>query len=407
MIYYKIAYSEAKPLIYVFMNGSWNSLPYNDAVFDLEVEEEFMIYRYGVKLNSFEIESFKVHNFIWSHFAHSNYEQCLIFEEGVTLTETINDCITRIQTYTDDWDIIFPYDKMAGNSRTTAPEIQISSQGYYWGSYIYFLNRQGATKLLNIKKIKLPLDEEILGLVSIGELEIAYDEMDCFTYDERRSPAYIARRESLADTIFGSPAWSDSNKGLAIKLIHKITEYTQRLNIDLVLHGGTLLGAVRHGGIMAWDDDIDFGINKESVATLIDAISRDGLIKHMLLPYRIHGVDSIYYKLWLDEGEPIERYPYKFPFVDLWLYEEKDGLFSYKEGAHFPQQVYFPFETVLFEGSYLQAPGKPLETLDILFKNWRECIQIYAWSHREEKRAFRQLKINIEVDNTGKLKNLV
>src|SRR6478735_4989196 len=98
MIYYKIAYSEAKPLIYVFMNGSWNSLPYNDAVVDLEVEEEFMIYLYGVKLNSFEIESFKVHNFIWSHFVYSNYEQCLIFEEGVTLTEAINDCITKIQT---------------------------------------------------------------------------------------------------------------------------------------------------------------------------------------------------------------------------------------------------------------------------------------------------------------------
>ena len=46
-------------------------------------------------------------------------------------------------------------------------------------------------------------------------------------------------------------------KALEIDILKKFDEFCTEYDLKYCLTGGSLLGAVRHGGFIPWDDDID------------------------------------------------------------------------------------------------------------------------------------------------------
>ena len=52
----------------------------------------------------------------------------------------------------------------------------------------------------------------------------------------------------------------DELKEIQIAILDVVDAFCKENNINYWLDGGTLLGAVRHGGYIPWDDDIDIGL---------------------------------------------------------------------------------------------------------------------------------------------------
>jgi lipopolysaccharide cholinephosphotransferase len=100
----------------------------------------------------------------------------------------------------------------------------------------------------------------------------------------------IPIKSDIKETI--RPFEDEKTKELARKIIKGFSFYAIKENIPLLLDFGTLLGLVRDGDVIKWDDDIDFAIiNTSSMENLEDWIDRT--IKRILLPVNLQCTSTV------------------------------------------------------------------------------------------------------------------
>ncbi|WP_209866511.1 LicD family protein [Chitinophaga sp. OAE865] len=372
-----------------------------DSTQNVRLDDNFMLSKYGFRISEYDYNAFITHYNIWTQFKQTDAAFCLIIEHNTYFNpsevQDINVIINLLEC-NGEWDVLFPFEqKILDRATPIDPGYLL---GYHWGNAAYFLSKKGVEKLLSISEIRQPLDEEILTLSFNNQLEVFNLEMNFFEYSENNLH-HRSRDNAIRKAIFESTVWSLENRAKALTLLHRISHIATSHSIDLVLSDGSLLGHIRHGGIIPWDDDIDIALKSDKFEELRSAVLKDDTLCIDIFNW---GEKEISYaKIWLKDGEKILGYSYKFPFVDIWFYKEERDLIIFDSGTVYPKQLYYPFKDVIFEGSLMKIPGDPISCLDISYPEWKTKIQVYPWSHRLEKLAFAPLSAGISVDQNGRI----
>ena len=140
-----------------------------------------------------------------------------------------------------------------------------------------------------------------------------------------------------------------------IILLEKIINIFEENDVTYWLTTGNLLGAIRHNGLIPWDDDIDLNV----------PIDKIDLMKEILLKHNINFNSS-------NGGYKITDKKY-YPFIDIIVVEKTDNKFllcypldenkkpTYETSKKWPQECFdvndvFPLKKIPFEHFTVNVP---------------------------------------------------
>lgn len=123
--------------------------------------------------------------------------------------------------------------------------------------------------------------------------------------------------KEVQDAIYIDPILAKYNYQLA-KDAHDVFEEN---GLAYWISFGTLLGAVRHKGIIPWDDDLDFGIFKKDEDKLL---SLSGTFSKMGYQLVIDREELVGYKLEAKTCITLQDGSIVRPFIDLFTFEKKE-----------------------------------------------------------------------------------
>ena len=175
--------------------------------------------------------------------------------------------------------------------------------------------------------------------------------------------------------------------------IHRLFSHTLSiflsLELDFWANGGTLLGAVRCGGMVLWDDDIDIAINLKDR----DILHSEEFLKRLgWLKLKIVKPSHLYYKIKYIECE-------EEVFIDICLIDEGGyDLRKDKKKRKYNEGEIYPLRAVQFSSIKYPVfiPYKSEEYLDRIFPDWRTTAVIY--NHSDKKKHKQTIPLTDEIN---------
>ncbi len=112
-----------------------------------------------------------------------------------------------------------------------------------------------------------------------------------------------------------------------LDILTEVVRVCEELGIDYFIMGGTALGAVRHGGFIPWDDDLDIGMRREDYEKFLAGAQAHLRSDLFLQTYQTEPNSPFYFaKVRKDNTKFIEKYCRKLDihagiYIDIFPYD--------------------------------------------------------------------------------------
>lgn len=128
--------------------------------------------------------------------------------------------------------------------------------------------------------------------------------------------------------------WSDLDTvhDSSYAMLCEVDRVCKKHGIRYYLHGGTLLGAVRHQDFIPWDDDVDVALPRDDYERFLRAFSEEASPRFRLLDYRDYPeffdfIAKVYDTSvdWLSPNDAFYGGRYGHPTLDLFVLDWESG----------------------------------------------------------------------------------
>ena len=179
--------------------------------------------------------------------------------------------------------------------------------------------------------------------------------------------------------------------------VHKILRSHE---IPYWANGGTLLGAIRHSGIIPWDDDLDVGMMKKDQDRFID-------LKNVFKKCGYSIVKVWFgFKIFYTNRDLTSGYNYSYPNLDIFIYhmnhENNRYELYYKQARdtwpneYWSEKDLYPLHDLPFGEIGMSCPQKYKEYFERMYgKDWNKIAYREYDHEKEEFVTFEKIKVKL------------
>lgn len=180
------------------------------------------------------------------------------------------------------------------------------------------------------------------------------------------------------------------------ELLCEFDRICKKHNIQYFLDSGTALGAIRHGGFIPWDDDLDVGMMRSEYEKFLKVAPEEIGEKYVILSKKIDVAYKKYHiklvrknTIYPEIGN--ENYKYKGIFIDIFPFDKVSDNIN-KRKSDFKKDLLYK-KLISLKTSKIYCTSIPKMLLHYFLKlvpiNWLEMKMYTLWiQHNESESSY-------------------